>query len=279
MKSSVAPVSNRCGHLRAAFTLVELLVVIAIIAVLIAILLPALGKARAVAQARVCGSNLRQFGQSLSHYTRDFNDWFPAKAKFNDEEADIAELATVQDKASPEWGPNFAGMVRDIVEPKNTRQGGPVTYLPAPKVMLCPSDKVNNRPKSTELWDTQPLNDFAELPQSITEEATLGKSFISYFYIALWRNDDPGHFPLMADQSNKDDTTTQSFTGLTPEDNHGTSGMNILTLDTHVEWGAVRTGSFEEMQQLSNRYWGYVVATRPRYGSPGNRSVEVQTIE
>ena len=53
------------GKLRArrrGFTLIELLVVVAIIALLISILLPALGQARAVAQAVACQSNGRSIG-------------------------------------------------------------------------------------------------------------------------------------------------------------------------------------------------------------------------
>lgn len=59
------------------FTLVELLVVIAIIAMLISILLPALGSAREQSRRIVCGSNLRQWGLSMSLYATDNKQWLP----------------------------------------------------------------------------------------------------------------------------------------------------------------------------------------------------------
>lgn len=270
--------------IRRGFTLIELLVVIGIISLLISILLPALSRARQISQRTVCGSNLRQFGISFLNYSEDFNSWFPAKPHPQKDDPTIEELATVQQRLSPDWGPNFTGMIRDIVERRHTWEGASLPqYLPEPKIMLCPSDRGNNRPgvTSTDFWPTAPVEDFTQLPRTIPQEATLGKSFISYFYVALWRTDDRGDFIVMADQSNHNDTTFESLTGLSPEDNHGTRGVNVLLMDSHVEWSPARSGGFEDVQHLARRYWDLITATRPRYsGTLGNnRSVEVQTIE
>lgn len=59
--------------MRKAFTLVELLIVIAIIALLLSILLPALSKARGIANDSVCKFNLRSFGQAINSYINDYN--------------------------------------------------------------------------------------------------------------------------------------------------------------------------------------------------------------
>jgi len=59
------------------FTLVELLVVISIIALLLSILMPSLGKARKIAKATVCMSNLKQWGLAFGIYTQDNNGRFP----------------------------------------------------------------------------------------------------------------------------------------------------------------------------------------------------------
>ena len=53
------------------FTLIELLVVISIIALLMSIMMPALGKAKKVAQAAVCMSNLHQWGLAFKQYFQD----------------------------------------------------------------------------------------------------------------------------------------------------------------------------------------------------------------
>ncbi len=62
---------------RAAFTLIELLVVISIIAILISILLPALAKARELANRAVCMANIRGIIQAMVTYGQTNKQVFP----------------------------------------------------------------------------------------------------------------------------------------------------------------------------------------------------------
>ena len=77
-----------------AFTLVELLVTIGVISILAAMLLPALGRAKASAQAITCRNNLRQWGQVTIFYAADNNDFLPPEGDSAPTEANLTIQTT-----------------------------------------------------------------------------------------------------------------------------------------------------------------------------------------
>lgn len=96
------------------FTLIELLVVVSIIAVLAALLLPALVKARQVAQQATCTSNLKQCAMVVAMYASD-NDGYGPRS--------IGEVN------APVYQPNTVSTLGAYISPDVSQKYNFLTYL------------------------------------------------------------------------------------------------------------------------------------------------------
>jgi prepilin-type N-terminal cleavage/methylation domain-containing protein/prepilin-type processing-associated H-X9-DG protein len=135
-------------HSRQGFSLIELLVVLSLIAALVGLLVPAVQKAREVANRNACQNNLRQMALALHHY-QDGQGSLPAgyvaAAPYTDGASDT----------SPGWGwgalilpyieqGNLANSV-DFTLPIEDPKNGPAIKTVV-KSYLCPSDACSEDP-------------------------------------------------------------------------------------------------------------------------------------
>jgi prepilin-type N-terminal cleavage/methylation domain-containing protein len=123
-----------------AFTLVELLVVISIIALLMGILLPALNRARAVAQRVTCMSTLKSFGQANMAYATTYNGkYVPFSRRPADPSTHISPEGGLWDERWPE-NKVFRNILAVNKKVEDTGWNDPFIF---PKSLLCPSQKAS----------------------------------------------------------------------------------------------------------------------------------------
>ena len=130
---------------RSAFTLVELLVVIAIISILISLLLPALARARSLANQVLCASNQRQIGVAMYQWADDHNGFAPGCGLgFGLGAGQLVPVAGVGNVtyASPNPGWHYAYQLPSrtasgLVLPKGALLAN--GYITSPAVYMCTS--------------------------------------------------------------------------------------------------------------------------------------------
>ena len=235
---------------RVAFTLPQLLVSVAVGSLLTVALLPTLQSDRENLRRAICANNLRQIGQAMTMYSDDFRGSFPSAAPTTDEES----VALLKNEVGITGGaPNNAGgftaFARYLVKHH---------YLNSPTTFVCPSDTTigsNPRPVSVAP-DWQHLNWYN----------------LSYFYVVKMTTQLPTKsgaattnrfYMLCADRANQSSTVTPD---MTPLDNHGTDGRNVLFTDSHVEWisGPSVSYLFPPIQQDWSSYGFDPPATTPQ---------------
>ena len=211
---------------RVAFTLPQLLVSVAVGSLLIVALLPTLQSDRENLRRAICANNLRQIGQAMIMYSDDFRGSFPSSAPVTDESGisllkrEVGIGCAGCNPAPLNNAGGFTAFARYLVKHH---------YLNSPTVFVCPSD--------TTTGSTSP-----HLVSVARDWQHINWYNLSYFYIVKLTTQWPTKsgaattnrfYMLCADRANQ---SSQATPDMTPLDNHGTDGRNVLFTDSHVEW-------------------------------------------
>jgi len=129
------------ASLRPGFTLIELLVVISIIAILAALLLPALGRAKAKAQAITCVNNLRQLQVAWYMYPADNSDKLVINGWNNLLVIDPLDPSAVPGGEKSNWVLGTADAAPSATNALCLENGLLFPYVRSRGAYKCPADK------------------------------------------------------------------------------------------------------------------------------------------
>jgi prepilin-type N-terminal cleavage/methylation domain-containing protein/prepilin-type processing-associated H-X9-DG protein len=237
------------------FTLIELLVVIAIISVLIAVAVPALSKARSLAQSAGCLNNLRQLQVCWLMYANDHDGTLPPNMC-------IYELTTGQ----PYPGVNLnltwcAGNARTDTNTANIERGYLFPYNRSVGIYHCPADK--SRVGASSIRRTRSYN-MSQSINGIRFTGELAAAIPTFQKLTRIRHPEPVDLFVFIDVH--EDSIVDSLFGIPipgspfdgiwydlPANRHG-NGCNLSFADGHVEhWKWVVPKVFRYLGQAVDR--------------------------
>ncbi len=209
---------------RRGFTLVELLVVIAIIALLLSILLPAINKARELANRAVSGANLRNIGLAYQQYAQSEDGQYPtAGDKTANKSVTVATGFDARNADDDQWS--------DV---KNDLDGN----VTASQWILARDGSCNTKsfvnPASADEKDDLRRND---KPVNIkntwdfSDPANLSYSSINMYHdkaLRFWNDSARGSWVLAGDDNDADPEDTTGGDGLHKNEKKGNASKEVL---------------------------------------------------